>query len=289
MLIRVRTLAVVCAGILWVLGCSRAAEPSAGAKTAESPPPAAPAAPVPAGAGAEQQASLRRIVKKASLELVVARPSDAAEAAARIAEREGGFVASTERDQAASDGHAELGRLLLTLRVRADRFTPALEALRRLGTGSGAETVSTEDVSEEFIDLDARINNQQNLEAQFLEILKRATKVEDALNVQRELATVRTEIESMQGRRRFLERETALSTIALSLVPEAPLVRATFHDFTRAVGRAASDTVDVSAAIVTGSIRVLGVLLPFAAVFGLPLLFALRARHRRRLAATPEP
>jgi hypothetical protein len=224
-------------------------------------------------------------VKKAALELVVARPTDAAAAAARIAEREGGFVANTERDQMASDGHSEIGRTTLTLRVRADRFTAALEALRALGTGDGTETVSTEDVSEEFIDLDARLKNQRDLEAQFGEILKRATKVDEALAVQRELATVRTEIDRMEGRRRFLEHETELSTITLVLVPEQPFARASFHDFTNAVTHAASDSVNVSAGVVTGTVRAFGVLLPLALFLGLPLVLALRFHRRRRVKA----
>jgi hypothetical protein len=222
---------------------------------------------------------MRRIVKKASLEVAVARPADAMATAARIAEREKGFVANTERERATDDGRSELARTTLTLRVPAERFTVVLDELRRLGSGDGAESITTEDVSEEFIDLDARLENQRRLEAQFLEILKRATKVDEALGVERELATVRTEIDRMQGRRRFLERETALSTITLSLVPERPLVRATLSDFTNAVGRAAADTVNLSAGIVAGSVRVLGVLVPLLTFFGLPLLFALRARR----------
>jgi len=270
------------------LGCARAAEPapSAGAP----PPPAAPApllqAPIAGAAAADAtNPALRRIVKKASLELVVARPGDAAAAATRIAEHEGGFVASTERDQNTEAGKSELSRTTLTLRVPADHFTAALDALRRLGTGDGGETVTTDDVSEEYIDLDARIKNQRELEAQFLQILKQATKVEEALNVQRELMSVRTEIDRMEGRRRFLERETSLSTITLALKPAPPFASADPHDFTSAIKFAASDVVNESVSLVTGSIRAAGVLLPFAAFFGVPLGFLVWMARRRRTKA----
>ncbi len=280
MVVRLRGLDFVIVVSLWVLGCGRAPDASAGAQAA-APPPAAPALAAAGPAAQTTDAELRRIVKKASLEVIVARPADAAATAARIAEREKGFVANTEREQTTADGHQDGARTTLTLRVPAGRFTAVLDELRRLGTGDGAESITTEDVSEEFIDLDARINNQRQLEAQFLEILKRATKVEEALGVERELATVRTEIDRMQGRRRFLERETALSTITVSLVPERPLVRATLGDFTNAVARAGSDTVNLSACIVAGSIRALGVLAPLTAFFGLPLVFVWRTRRRR--------
>jgi hypothetical protein len=274
--------------LLWsacALGCARGAEPapSAGA------PPAAPA-PVMQGqlGGAAADATnpaLRRIVKKASLELVVARPGDASASATRIAEHEGGFVASTERDQNTEAGKSELSRMTLTLRVPADHFTATLDALRRLGSGDGGETVTTDDVSEEFIDLEARIKNQRELEAQFLQILKQATKVEEALNVQRELMSVRTEVDRMEGRRRFLERETSLSTITLVLAPVPPFTSADPRDFTSALRLAAADAVNESVSLVTGSIRVAGVLLPFTVLFGAPLGFLVWTARRRRTKA----
>jgi hypothetical protein len=227
-------------------------------------------------------------VKKASLELAVGELGTAQAAATRIAEGEGGFVASTARDAVAEAAGRSTGSVTLTLRVPAARFTAALDALRRLGRGAGSEHVGTEDVSEEFIDLEARIHNQRELETQFLEILKRAAKVEDALNVQRELANVRTDIERMEGRRRFLEHETALSTITLVLSPVRPLVSASLGDFSDAVARAASDSVNLGAGIVTGTVRGLGILVPVAFLLGLPFFLvrsAFRRRAQRRLAA----
>ncbi|HTQ04981.1 MAG TPA: DUF4349 domain-containing protein [Polyangiaceae bacterium] len=254
-----------------------------------APPPPVPAlaqGAAPAGGAADAtNSALRRVVKKASLELVVSRPGDAAAAAGRAAEREGGFVASTERDQTTEAGKSELARLTLTIRVPADRFTATLEALRRLGSGDGSETVTTDDVSEEFIDLDARLKNQRELEAQFLQILKQATKVDEALNVQRELMAVRTEIDRMEGRRRFLDRETSLATITLVLVPAPPFTSAGFGDFGSAVKHAASDAVNESASLVTGSIRLLGFVAPIVAFFGAPVVFAMWLTRRRRTKA----
>lgn len=276
-------------------GCAlRRAEPGAGSRAAEtsSPPAASAASAAQAGAAPSDadraSADARRIVKKASLELEVQNLGDAQAAVSRIAEREGGFVASTERQATADEGGHGDGTVTLTLRVPAAHFVAALDALRRLGVGSGAERVTTEDVTEETIDLDARIHNQRELEVQFLEILKRASKVEDALNVQREIAGVRTEIERMEGRRRFLEHETQLSTLSVALAPSRPLVSASFADFSSSIVRAASDSVNLGAGIVTATIRALGVLVPVGLFVALPLALLLRAARRRtarRLAA----
>jgi len=267
-------------------GCALSKEGGAGAPpTAPEPAASAAASPGPVTpAGADAVSAARRVVKKASLELEVASVGDAQAAVTRIAEREGGFVASTERSASSQEGHRADGTLTLTLRVPSAHFTSTLDALRRLGQGAGTERVTTEDVSEEFIDLDARVHNQRELEAQFLEILKRAARVEDALNVQRELATVRTEIERMEGRRRFLEHETALSTLSVALAASRPLVSASFTDFSSSVAHAASDTVNLGAGIVTATIRVLGVLVPVGLLLFLPLglvLRTLRIRARR--------
>jgi chromosome segregation ATPase len=72
-------------------------------------------------------------------------------------------------------------------------------------------------VTEEYIDLEARLRTQKALEAQFLEIMKQAHKISDALEVQRQIAEVRADIERIEGRRRFLENQSALSTITLML------------------------------------------------------------------------
>ncbi len=232
-----------------------------------------------------------RIIKQASLEMGVASVADAQARVTRIAEQAGGFVANASRTQTDSERGPNAGAVTLTLRVPAERFSSVLGEIRKLGRGAASERVTTDDVSEEFVDLEARIHNLERREAQFGEIMKTATKVEEALHVQRELSNVRTEIDRMQGRRRFLERATALSTITIELRRAEPLVSATTSDFKIAVVRAYSDAIDVGAGIVTGAIRIFGVLLPFAVLVGLPLAFTLRAiilRKRRVLVAPSE-
>jgi hypothetical protein len=87
------------------------------------------------------------------------------------------------------------------------------------------ESVKGEDVTEEFIDIEARLKTQKALEAQFLEIMKRSNSVEDALNVQTEIARVRGEIEKIEGRKRFLESQASLSTIKIKLQTPAVFFR----------------------------------------------------------------
>jgi hypothetical protein len=287
---RLRKLSCLCLvlGTLPLVACSKSGDDgAAGVPLALEAKAGAPASPAPPAAG-EAHASLRRVVKKASLELVAESPARVQAEAGRIAERLGGFVvSSTQTAVASEDTPAE--SVELTLRVPSAAFGRALDQLRALGRGNGSEQVSSEDVSEEFVDLDARIRNQERLEQQFQELLKRADKVEQALLVHREITAVRTEIDRMRGRKNFLERETALSTIRLVIAPERPLVTASFRGFERATVAAYSDAVNVGAGLVTGAIRAAGLLVPLGVLFGIPLAIALLLRRRKAklLAATP--
>ena len=86
--------------------------------------------------------------------------------------------------------------------------------------------------------------------AQFLEIMKQAERFRSALEVQSQLADVRTEIERLEGRRRFLENQAALSTITTTLQMPAPIVAATTTGFGHSIKQAFGDAVDTAASIV---------------------------------------
>ena len=234
------------------------------------------------GAGASRPESARKVIYKADLSVEVRSPRDAQAKVSSIVEREGGFVASAARE----DSEGRTGDVTLVLRVPAERFGSVLAEIRKLGDGKRAERIDSEDVTDEFIDLEARLRAQTRLEEQLLELLKTATTVEAALKVHTELANVRTEIERVTGRKLLLEREVAFSTIRLVL--NAPATESvSFSRIGKSVSDAYSDAVLVAGGIVVAAIRVTGVLVPVAIMFGLPLVLivlALRRRSRRRKA-----
>ena len=167
------------------------------------------------------------------------------------------------------------------MRVPAPRFDEAVAQVRALGGRVRQEKISGRDVTEEYIDLEARLRAQRALEAQFLEIMKRAGKVSDALEVQRELANVRSEIERVEGRRRFLENQSSLSTIKIVLQTPAPLVSAETSGFFAGLRRAFGDGLDTAAAIVLGLVEFAVAAAPVAALFGVPLFLLWRILRRR--------
>lgn len=241
-------------------------------------------------ANTASQAADRKIIRNANLTLEVASPSEVQPKIVSIAESHQGFVVTSEATQRTVEdkNKAEI-TVSLVVRVPASQFNQVMEAIRGVGTRRLQEKVTGQDVTEEFMDLEARIKNQKALELQFIEIMKRAGKVDDALSVQRELAEVRTEIEKLEGRRRFLENQASLSTINVTLQPPTQIVSAT--GFWYSVRTAFSDGVDVAMEIILFLIRAILALTPILVLVVLPLalLAKLGIRIVRRRRSSLEP
>ncbi|MBI3973135.1 MAG: DUF4349 domain-containing protein [Chloroflexi bacterium] len=113
----------------------------------------------------------------------------------------------------------------VTIKVPADSFGDALQQLR--GTGKPlSEHVSTQEVTEEFVDLEAQVRNLEATEQQFLALLQRAQKIEEILPIQQRITDIRGQIERLRGRMQLLQRRADVSTITVSLVLPAHIERA---------------------------------------------------------------
>src|SRR5256714_6987776 len=231
----------------------------------------------------------RKIIRNASVSLEVEEPKKAMQRVATVAESRGGFVVTSEsRQEAGASGGRAFEVITMEVRVPATQFDAAMNDIRAAASRVTSEKITGQDVTEEYIDLDARLRTQKALEAQLLDIMKSARSVPDAITVERELANVRTEIEKIEGRRRFLENQTSLSTISVTLQPPSPLVSTT--GFFRSVASAFGEGVDIAAAITLFLIRVVLAMLPLAIFFGVPVYFLWRyvaRRARRRAPVAP--
>ncbi|MEK7848674.1 MAG: DUF4349 domain-containing protein [Chloroflexota bacterium] len=186
------------------------------------PPPTLPVAVVPGGApgavgealadrGAALPSAERLIVRTADLTLVVADLGKALGQVEALAGRLGGYVVYTSRqgDEAAA----------ISIRVPAGQFSPAMGELRALATRVEQESSLSQDVTEEYVDLEARLRNLEASEKQLVTLLERAQKVEDVVAIFRELSSIRERIETTRGRMQYLERTTALALIMVNLRP----------------------------------------------------------------------
>ena len=203
---------------------------------AEAPSMIAPTAPAPAAMPAVVEGKgypsegmpgvteERMIIRTGEMSLVVADVMQARDEVAQLAVSLNGYVVSSR-----IWGEEQEMRGQVSIRVPDEQFEPALAKLRELAIRVNSESTDSQDVTEEYIDLEARLKNAEATESQYLALLDRATEVEDILNIYNSLSRVRSEIEQIKGRMQYLERTTSMSYISVRLEPEAtaaPLARA---------------------------------------------------------------
>lgn len=237
------------------------------------------AAPVPAE---------RKIIRNAALIIESDAPAEGQRRIASLAEQRGGFVVNSESRHQGGDG-AGGGYEIVTMEVRVPyaQFDAVIGEIRGVGSAVVDEKITGQDVTEEYIDIEARARTQRALEAQLLELLKRAGGVPDALEVQRALATVRTEIERLEGRRRFLENQSSLSTIKVTLRPAGVLAGAGTRGLSHGLKQAFSNGIDVALSITLGLLQIIIALIPVFLLIVLPLVLLLRLLLRRRRRNAP--
>jgi hypothetical protein len=204
------------------------------------------------------------IIKTARVELGVASDGvqEAVQRAVEVAGSYGGFVSSTGID---SRG-ARSGTVVL--RVPSTRFEDALRDLEELGRVR-SENVSGVDVTQEFVDLQARLRNWEAQETVLLRLMDRATSVTDTIRVQGELSRVQLEIERLRGRLDYLENQTDLGTITANFVAGGPAPQRP-PTLVRAWRDALQGSLEVVSTVIVGA----GYLVPvaiLAAVAGLVL------------------
>lgn len=232
-------------------------------------------------------ATERKIIRNADLQIESNSPEETQQKITAIAESKGGFV--IESTQSSSDVKVSTRDVVtMTVRIPAEKFNEALEEIRGSGNRIIVETVKGQDVTEEFVDIEARLKAKKALEEQFIEIMKRTNSVSDALNVQRELANVRGEIEQIEGRKRFLESQTSLSTIKIRIqTPNA--FSASSSGFFYQLGQAFSRGFDFALNFILILTTIFIGVLPFLIFVVLPVYlliqYLLRRSRKQKLAS----
>jgi len=196
----------------------RGAFAQAAPATADAPSPSAGPGKEPGTGGGESSLQLaqRRVISTASITIEVEEVQVASVEVRRIAENLGGFV--EHLSSSGGSGGASSQRASITIRVPQDRFFTAVERLMALGEVQN-QNQGSEDVSSQFIDLEAQLHSAQRREQSLLSLLEKAEKLNDILTLEGQLNRVRTEIERLQGQLNFLERRVAMATISVFLTP----------------------------------------------------------------------
>lgn len=154
----------------------------------------------------------RKIVRTGALELTVKSPADASEQIRLMAESMGGYLESAQ-----IGGTKDAPVANITIRIPAVRFEDAKAGIRKLAARVESEKTDAQDVTREYVDMEARLHNLRAEEAQYLTIMKSAYKVDDLLSVSEKLSEVRGEIEQQQAEFQTLSKQVETVAIAVSL------------------------------------------------------------------------
>jgi hypothetical protein len=212
----------------------------------------------------------RKLVRTGALELTVKSPADAAEQIRLMAESMGGYL-----ETAQIGGTKEAPTADITIRVPAARFSDATLGIRRLAARVESEKTEAQDVTRQYVDMEARLHNLRAEEAQYLVIMKSAYKVDDLLEVSEKLSEVRGQIEQQQAEFQTLSKqvETVAITISLRALADAQVFGLNWRPLYQ-LKVAARDGLDAIADYAATMTAVL-FYVPVVLAWGLTILFAI--------------
>jgi hypothetical protein len=230
-----------------------------------------------------QQATGQKIISDAQVDIEVKNGQfqNAFAQALLIADRYGGYVVSSNSQASGEEGSLKSGSI--AIRVLSTSFNSALGDASKIGELKNRQ-IQTQDVTEEYVDLQARITNSKANVQALLALMAKAKTVDEVLQVQQVLTSAQQELEQLEGRQRYLDEHTNYSTLTMSIHEAGVVVTAVASTWgmTQALKDALHNLVNAANGIVRG----LGVLVPILIVIAIVgyvayLLWRGAARRRR--------
>lgn len=227
----------------------------------------------------------RMIIRTATISMVVGDTLAIVDRVTAAVEANGGYVNDSKiwRD-------GEQTRATLSLRVPAPQLTATLAAVRKLAVRVQSENISSDEVTQEYVDLAAQLRNDEAAEAELrqlmAEIRVRTKRAEDVLQIHEQLRTIRASIEKTRGRMNYLSQMSSDSTINLELVPDAiakPVVEPGWQPLA-VVREASRSLVSALQSLATSAIWIAIYVLPMLVIFvvGVAVLWRILVVVKRR-------
>lgn len=265
----------------------------------EAPLPQATMMPATDKAGGNVNASRERLViRNADLSIVVKDPEASMTSISKLAEEMGGFVVSSNLYQTYTNNNILVPEASIVIRVPAEKLNDALEKIKADAVEVQSENQSGQDVTSEYVDLESQLKNLEAAEKQLMEIMSKAEKTEDVLNVFNQLTSIRGQIESIKGQMKYFEESAALSAVTVRLVAEETVQpievlgwkpQGTLRDAVQNLIYFWQDFVDF---LIWFVVNFLPKLITIGLIFGLPIWLIVRAvrkaNRKRKAAQTPK-
>lgn len=222
----------------------------------------------------------RLIIRTADMGIVVTDTEEAMNTIAQVVDDNGGWVVSSNVFQFTDDAMSGS----MSVRIPAAGFDSFLEAVRQLSVEVTRVSTAGQDVTEEYVDVSARLENLEVTADRVRQFLDEAKNVEEALAVNRELSALEGEIEAMKGRKQFLEQSAAFSSVNIDLTPDQlaqPLEVGGWRP--QGVAKSAVEAlINALQTLVDVAIWFIVFVLPILLIIGIPTWLVIRFFRRRR-------
>lgn len=164
----------------------------------------------------------QKIIKTARLVFETSDPEKTHQKILQLTKQYKGFIQSDNSGK----GYNRIFKNIV-LRVPTEHFQDVVNGVSEGIEFFDEKTISRKDVSEEFVDLQARLKAKKQLEERYLELLKKAKNVKEMLEIERELSKIREEIEAKEGRLKYLQDKVSLSTVHIEFYKTTEIKRMT--------------------------------------------------------------
>jgi hypothetical protein len=253
------------------------------------------AAPLPANmasgssAYVDSQAADRMVIKNANIAVVVPDPAASMDRISRMAEEKGGYVVSANMYKQTIGSGIEVPRVSITVRVPAESLNEALAFIRsESDQDPQSESVNSQDITNEYVDLQSRLKNLEAAEVELTSIMQDAQRTEDVMAVYNQLVQIREQIEVLKGQITYYERSAALSSVSAELIADRAVQPIEIGGWKpEGIAKEAVETLlrtmqGLVSAVIWIVIYLLPVGLVLFVIFVLPVMLIFRAIKRRR-------
>jgi hypothetical protein len=152
----------------------------------------------------------RKLIKTGRLEFITNNVEQTRGEVEKLCKQFNAYISSEDQDN-----YNRRLQFEQTIRVPAAQFDALMKAVEAIGEHTESRHITTQDVTEEYIDVEARLKTKKELEQRYLALLKQAKSVTDIVSIEGQISATRSEIESMQGRLNYLSSQVSYSTLTI--------------------------------------------------------------------------
>jgi hypothetical protein len=211
----------------------------------------------------------RKIIKDGEISFETSDPAKTRESILKYTLELGGYITNES-----SNDYSDRKEQRMIIRVPADKFDQLLSGVTQTAVKINSKSISAQDVTEDYIDVEARLKTKKELEERYKQLLVKASKVEEIMSIEREIGKLREEIESVEGRFRYLKDRVAFSSLTITFYEKISKP----FGFGSKLGHALENGWHIFLLFITGLVA----MWPFLILIGIGLFTAFRITKRKR-------